>query len=64
MSDKDNVIMINLSKTALTEEHLEELSEKISDILNGKDVKGMELPPIADSSSFGCAPVVHNHEWT
>jgi hypothetical protein len=64
MSDlKQNIVMVNLSKVSLSQEQVKELGSKISDILSGKDTKGMELPPIADSTTVNVGVVSHTHDW-
>ena len=60
---KENLVMVNLSKVALSEGQVKELGGKISSILKGEDVKGMQLPPIADSTTINVGVVSHTHDW-
>lgn len=60
---KENLVIVNLSKVALSESQVKELGDKISGILKGEDVKGMELPPVADSTTINVGVVSHTHDW-
>lgn len=56
-------LLINLSKVKLNEGVLKELTEKVSLILKGKSVDGMEIPNIADSTTVDAVFVQHTHDW-